>query len=90
MVSLGIHVGATRALATAQLWSGDTMDLHDVDPGFTAPPLSSLRRIASLVADFGTAGDVIVAIVNVDHIIHSALDAICNNIFFPGIRSMLS
>jgi hypothetical protein len=24
MISLGIRVGATRALATAQLWSGDT------------------------------------------------------------------
>ena len=73
VVSYGIQVGATRALATAQLWFDDMVDLRDVDPGFSAPPLSSLRRIASLVADFGATGDAIVATVNVDHIIHSAL-----------------
>ena len=46
------------------------------------------------MADFDVAGDTIVATVNVDHILHFALDeeqigcdfvlpAICKNIFFP-------
>ena len=51
-----------------------TTGLHEADLGFLPPPLSSPRRIASLVADFGATGDAIVAIVNMDHILHSALD----------------
>ena len=49
------------------------MDLREADPGFPPPPLSSLR-IVSLMADFGDVGDTIVATVNVDHILHFALD----------------
>ena len=74
MVSLGVRVGATSASAAAQVRSGDAMDLHEVDLGFLPLPLSSLRRIASLVADFGAASDAIIATVNVDLIVHSALD----------------
>ena len=74
MVSLGVWVGATIALAATKLRSDDTVDLHEADPGFLPPPLSLPRRIASLVADFGVAGDAIIATVNMDHILHSALD----------------
>ena len=66
MVSLGVRVEATTALATT--------GLHEADLGFLPPPLSSPRRVASLVADFGAVGDAIIATVNVDHILHSALD----------------
>ena len=74
MVSLGVQVVATRALATTQLWSGDAVDLREADLGFPPPPLSSPRRIASLVVDFSATGDAINATVNMDHILHSALD----------------
>ena len=74
VVSLSVRVGTTTALATTQLWSGDVVDLHEVDLGFSPPPLSSPRMIASLVADFGAAGDAMIAIVNVVHILCSALD----------------
>ena len=66
-------MGATTALAAAQLQSGDVVDLREADLGFPLLPLSSPRRIASLVDDFGATADAIVAIVNVDHILHSAL-----------------
>ena len=74
VVSLSVWVEATIALAIAQLRSDDAVDLREVDPRFLPPPLSCSRRIASLVADFGAAGDPIIATVNVDHILHSALD----------------
>ena len=74
VVSLDVWVGATIALAAAQLRSDDAVDLREADPEFLPPPLSSPRRVASLVADFGAVGDAIIATVNVDHILHSALD----------------
>ena len=61
-------------MATAQLRSSDAVDLHEADLGFSPLPLSSPRRIASFVADFGAVGDTIIATVNVDHILHSALN----------------
>ena len=74
VVSLGVRVGATTALAATKLRSDDAVDLREADLGFLPPPLSSPRRIASLVADFGAASDAIIATVNVDLIVHSALD----------------
>ena len=74
MVSLDVRVDATSAPATAQVQSNNAVDLHEVDLGFLPPPLSSPRRIVPLVADFGTVDDTIVATVDVEHILHSALD----------------
>ena len=72
MVSHGIRVGATRALATTQLRSGDAVDLRQADPGF--PPQSSQTTIESLVANFGAASDTILIAVDVEQILRSALD----------------
>jgi hypothetical protein len=72
LVTHGVRVGATRALAAAQLRSGDAVDLRQADSGF--PPQSSSTTIESLVADFGTAGDAILARVDVEQILRSTLD----------------
>ena len=48
------------------------MDLLQTDPGFL--PRSSSTMIESLVVDFGTAGDAILVVVDVERILRSALD----------------
>ena len=72
VVSHGVRVGATRALAATQLQSGDAVDLRQADLRFL--PRSSVTMIESLVADFGTAGDAILVVVDVERILRSALD----------------
>ncbi|XP_066354194.1 uncharacterized protein [Miscanthus floridulus] len=72
VVSHGVRVGTTRALAVAQLRFGDAVDLRQADRGF--PPQSSRTTIESLVADFGAAGHAILAAVDVERILLSALD----------------
>ena len=72
VVSHGVQVGATRALAVTQLWSGNAVDLRQADLRFL--PRSSVTMIESLVADFGATGDAILATVDMEQILRSALD----------------
>ena len=63
-----IRLGATLAMATAQLWLGE--DLTVVEPGFSGE--TSYRQRQNLIGEFFTVGDGVLAIVDVEDIIHNA------------------
>ena len=63
-----IRLRAASAMATAELWLGE--DLTMVEPGF--PGEMSYRQRQNLIGEFFTVGDGVLAIVDVEDIIHNA------------------
>jgi hypothetical protein len=62
------RLGATSALAAAQLWPGE--DLSVVDLGF--PGETSYRQCQNLIGEFSIGGDGILAVVDVEDIVRNA------------------
>jgi len=63
-----ICLGTTLAMAAAQLRLGE--DLTVVEPGFLGE--TSYRQCQNLIDEFSTMGDGVLAMVDVEDIIHNA------------------
>jgi hypothetical protein len=63
-----IRLGATLAIAAAQLWLGE--DLTVVEPRF--PGETSYRQRQNLIGEFSAMGDGILAMVDVEDIVRNA------------------
>ena len=68
MATYCIHLGATSAMAAAQLQLGE--DLTVVEPGFSGE--TSYRQRQNLIGKFSTMGDCVLATMDVEDIVRNA------------------